>query len=172
MSVELLVLNESSVKRLCRQDKLQKLAEQVYKGEGYASEAEVSLLFCDDVRIQALNSQYRGVDAPTDVLAFPQEEHPGEEALVLGDIVISLETVAERSGGDRDAMRREVDLLLCHGLLHLLGYDHQTEAERREMAQRQAHYLARPLESAWIGASPHSGGAGDETGEGDVCHFG
>lgn len=172
MSVELLVRNESSVKRLCRQDKLQKLAEQVYKGEGYTGAVEVSLLFCDDERIQALNKQYRGVDAPTDVLAFPQEEHPGEDALVLGDIVISLETVAERSGRDRGAMRREVDLLLCHGLLHLLGYDHETEAEREQMAQRQAHYLDRPLESAWIGASPHSGAAGDATGEGDVCHFG
>ncbi len=170
MSVELLVRNESSIKRLCRKDKLQKLTEYVYNGERCAGEAEVSLLFCDDARMRELNSQYRGVDAPTDVLAFPQEECPGDDTRVLGDIVISLETVAERSGGDRGAMRREVNLLLCHAMLHLLGYDHQTLAERDWMTQRQAHYLDLPLESAWIGGSPHGDGAEDETGEGDVGH--
>jgi probable rRNA maturation factor len=99
--------------------------------------------------MQDINRQWRGKDAPTDVLSFEQDDLPGSPEHVLGDIVISLETVARRHPDDPDAMRGEVRLLFCHGLLHLLGYDHETARDRARMKDRQARYLGLPLEAAW-----------------------
>lgn len=92
--------------------------------------AELSVVVCDDAFIHALNRQWRGKDAPTDVLSFPMEEEG-----LLGDVVISLETAA------RDGT--PVRVLLVHGLLHLLGYDHETgEEDAREMRAREDELLA------------------------------
>jgi len=150
MPVRLAVSNESVHKRLYRRDALERLAARIYEGEGHAGEAELSLLFCDDEAIQALNRDFRGKDAPTDVLSFAQEDAwPGAPVRLLGDIVISLETVARQFGGDRAAMRREVYLLFCHGMLHILGYQHDSAPQQARMAARQAAYLQWPLEAAW-----------------------
>ena len=154
MSVELVVSNESSRKRLYRSDALARLANRIYEGEGHAGGAELSLLFCDDGTIEALNHEYRGKAAPTDVLSFPQEGNlesgaPGAPVRLLGDIVISLETVERQCRGERAAMRREVYLLFCHGMLHILGYQHDTAQQQARMAARQAAYLRWPLEAAW-----------------------
>jgi len=113
-------------------------------------DVELSVLFCDDPFIRGLNRQFREVDAATDVLSFGQESAPGVEERALGDVVISLDTVHRRSGGERDAMRAELRLLLCHGVLHLLGYDHATEKTRQAMANKQAAYLEIDPELAWI----------------------
>jgi probable rRNA maturation factor len=110
----------------------------------------LSVLFCDDAFIRQLNDQFRSVDAATDVLSFGQESAPDVTDRVLGDVVISLDTVHRRSGGDRDAMRAELRLLFCHGVLHLLGHDHATESARCAMAEKQAMYLDIPMEAAWI----------------------
>jgi probable rRNA maturation factor len=153
------VRNTSALRPGCRRDTLQKLAERLCAGEGCTDEVELSLLFCDDAFITALNGDFRNKRRPTDVLAFLQEDAPEGEVRVLGDIVISLETVhrycVESMPGTaegrplREAMRNEVCLLFCHGLLHLLGYDHATTAERRRMQERQAHYLGWDMEAAW-----------------------
>lgn len=144
------VINESDQKGLHRKDVLARLATRICDAElTDAGDIEVSVLFCDDERIRALNQAYRDKDAPTDVLSFAQGPAPVPGACVLGDIVISLETVAGRNGGDRAKMRDDVRLLFCHGMLHLLGYDHGTAAERREMNGKQAQYLGVPLEAAW-----------------------
>lgn len=111
---------------------------------------ELSVLFCDDAFIRGLNKRFRGMDAPTDVLSFGQDGNPGTGNRVLGDVAISLDTVHRRSLGNRDDMRAEIRLLFCHGVLHLLGYDHGTEAARRAMAEKQAEYLDVSLETAWI----------------------
>ncbi|MEA3365958.1 MAG: rRNA maturation RNase YbeY [Candidatus Hydrogenedentes bacterium] len=147
--VELAICNESTRKRLFRRDNLRRLAERICDAEGITGKLEISVLFCDDAGIKALNRQYRKLDRPTDVLSFCQTGVSQSAPKILGDIVISLETVERHCRGRRDAMRDEVRLLFCHGLLHLLGYTHGTEATRRMMAGKQAEYLEIPLRNAW-----------------------
>lgn len=97
--------------------------------------AELSVLLCDDATIHALNRDYRKKDKPTDVLAFAMRE--GDDGHLagdlLGDVIISLET-ATRQAKERGVVTRdEVMMLLAHGLLHLLGWDHQTDADDKRM---------------------------------------
>ncbi len=110
-----------------------------------AEACEVSVLLTDDADIRQLNRDYRGIDAPTDVLAFAMRE--GEEGHVnphlLGDLVISLETAA-RQATTNDALSQtggnletEAALLAVHGMLHLLGYDHQTPKDATVMFEKQ-----------------------------------
>jgi len=100
--------------------------------------AELSILLTDDASIRRLNREHRNVDAPTDVLAFPLMD-PDDEQLTtleggaLGDVVISLDTALMQAGSRGQLLMDEVRNLLAHGLLHLLGYDHQTDAEEAEM---------------------------------------
>jgi len=149
VTVELDMRNESTRSSMCPLDELSCLAERVCDGEGLEAEkAEVSLLLCDDGRIQEINRTYRNMDEPTDVLSFEQDG-PGGPVHALGDIVISLETIERRAHGDDGAMRADFRLVFCHGLLHLLGYDHDSEEDEREMSEKQAHYLNVPLDEAW-----------------------
>jgi probable rRNA maturation factor len=141
--------NESSYRWLYRTDVLKRLTGRVCAGEGVRGDVELSLLFCTDTFIQRLNRQYRGKNRPTDVLAFAQPAIHPEGLTVLGDIVISMDTVATHCGGDRRAMRDEIPLLFCHGLLHLLGCQHAKEADRKQMAKKQARYLNRSLDEVW-----------------------
>lgn len=149
MTVTVQVRNDSRFKRVYRSDVLRKCAERVCTGEGVRGDVEVSVLFCDDPFIRELNRDYRDIDKPTDVLSFEQEDVPGVRPRPLGDIVISLETVDAHCQSDRPLMRDEVNLLFCHGLLHLLGYDHQNAEQRRHMQQKQSHYLGTTPEDAW-----------------------
>lgn len=150
MIVHLAIQRSSTRKRLYRRDVLERLAARICAGEGVdAAEVEVSVLFCDDPEIQALNKAYRRKNKPTDVLSFEQEPGLVPGVRVLGDIVISLETVEDRGEGDPEAMRADVRLLFCHGMLHLLGYDHATAAERKRMTEKQAQYLGVDNQAAW-----------------------
>ena len=110
-----------------------------------AEACEVSVLLTDDADIRQLNRDYRGIDAPTDVLAFAMRE--GEDSdinpILLGDLVISLETAARQAAtkdglsGIRGSLETETALLAVHGVLHLLGYDHQTQEEATTMFDKQ-----------------------------------
>ena len=140
------VLNRSAVKRACRRDVLARLARRVLEGEGVREDVELSVLLCDDDQIRELN---RKKNAPTDVLSFTQPPVPASPVRVLGDIVISLETVARRTGGDPAMQRAEALLLFCHGLLHLLGFDHETQAKQAAMAKKQSDYLGCDITAAW-----------------------
>lgn len=157
--VRLIVRNESSLKGLYRSDDLNRLTQRVCDGEKFARDAELSLLLCDDAQMAGLNETYRKKKGPTDVLSFgydtPSKKTPKGAAHeppfnVLGDIAISLETVQSRCNGERAAMRREVRLLFCHGLLHLLGSLHDTESQRARMQTKQAEYLGIDEDAAWI----------------------
>jgi rRNA maturation RNase YbeY len=85
---------------------------------------EVSILFCGDRRMRRLNREYRSRDGSTDVLAFPGETAPGA---FLGDIVISTPYAARQARRRGESLASEIDRLLLHGLLHLMGYDHETD---------------------------------------------
>ena len=110
------------------------------------SGAELSVALVDDAEIHRLNRDYRGKDKPTDVLAFAMREgahadvHPG----MLGDVVISLDTAARQAAARGAPVADEVRVLLAHGVLHLLGYDHErSPAEARRMFGKQRALLAR-----------------------------
>lgn len=154
MRLELAVRNESERKRCYRSDNLRRIGEAVVGAEfrprrkGPAS-CELSVLLCDDAFIAGLNREYRNKSGATDVLSFGQDFSNHGHPEVLGDIVISLETVERYCGGDGVAMRNEVRLLFCHGLLHLLGYEHGTKEERETMNELQAQYLGVCKEAAW-----------------------
>ena len=154
MPATLRLRNISSTKRLVRRDALEHLANRICAGENIDTATEISLLLCDDEFISRLNRHYRGEEGPTDVLSFEQD---GPGNLTLGDVVISLETVLRRSDQDRVRARAEVDLLFCHGILHLLGYEHSTRAKRETMTAKQAQYLGRSEHSAWPSAPTRQG---------------
>ena len=100
------------------------------------------MLFTNDETIRRLNSAYRNVDAPTDVLAFPQEASSADPwEAVLGDVVISLES-AQRQARERQwPISRELELLLAHGILHLLGYDDETPEGLEEMMRKTQQFF-------------------------------
>lgn len=107
-------------------------------------EAELSVVICTDAFIQPLNRDYRGLDKPTDVLSFSQRE--GEEAdpddPMLGDVIISLDTAQRQAQERGHGLAVEVRVLLVHGILHLLGYDHEVDAEAEEMEALERDVLA------------------------------
>lgn len=105
---------------------------------------ELSLLVTDDEQMRSLNRQFTGIDAPTDVLAFPAGEiDPDSQALYLGDLILSLpRALAQARAGDH-AVESELQLLAVHGVLHLLGYDHATPAQKEAMWQVQAEILSQ-----------------------------
>jgi probable rRNA maturation factor len=110
--------------------------------EARSRAAEVSVLFCADRRMRTLNRRYRGKDRSTDVLAFPTE---GPRGGFLGDIVVSVPYAGREARRRREPRAREVDRLLLHGFLHLMGYDHETDEGQMERLERR---LRRRLEIA------------------------
>lgn len=154
MPATLRLRNISVTKRLVRRGGFEGLANRICAGENIDTATEISLLLCDDEFISRLNRQYRGEEGPTDVLSFGQEVSEGG---ILGDIVISVETALRRCDEDRALARKEVDLLFCHGLLHLLGYEHATPAERETMTRKQSQYLGVSEDAAWPSASTRQG---------------
>ncbi len=131
----------------------EKLAEdctrEALAEEDIEDDAEVSLTFTDNARIRELNKQFREIDRETDVLSFPMgdedgfEVNPETDALLLGDIVISLEKAKAQSEEYGHSMKREVAFLIAHSLFHLLGYDHMTPDEEKEMFTKQENVLQR-----------------------------
>ncbi|MBI4241166.1 MAG: rRNA maturation RNase YbeY [Candidatus Rokubacteria bacterium] len=120
--------------RVCR------LAESALRALGRTG-AEVHLTFVNDARIARLNGQYRGVRRATDVLAFPLEA-PGFGRL-LGEIVVSAETARRHARRLRVPVGLELELLVVHGLLHLVGYDDRDSLEARLMHERERAILKR-----------------------------
>ena len=97
--------------------------------------AEVSILLTDDDEIQILNREYRSIDRPTDVLSFSLLEGEGARFAgdALGDLVVSITTAARQAREAKRPLIDELTMLLAHGLLHLLGWDHRTTTEDRRM---------------------------------------
>ena len=116
--------------------------------EGYGADTEISVTFTDNEGIRAVNSQFRGIDAPTDVLSFPLTDYESvsfpvadEPQSSLGDIVISLERADEQATEFGHSFEREIAFLTVHSMLHLLGYDHVDSEEDAEMRRRQREIL-------------------------------
>jgi probable rRNA maturation factor len=108
-------------------------------------ESELSVVLTNDVHIKELNTQHRKKAKATDVLAFPMDETgvgPSGAIGLLGDVVISLETAARQATDHRHGLIDEVTHLLAHGILHLVGHDHRTDAEERRMNTAAALLVA------------------------------
>jgi probable rRNA maturation factor len=117
-------------------------------------DAELSILVVTDGRIRGLNRRWRGKDRATDVLSFPISEPPGSGSL-LGDVVLSLDTATRRARAEKRSTAAELDRYLVHGILHLLGYDHELPEDARAMAAKEAE-LARA--EGLVGAALRKGG--------------
>ncbi|GGB29084.1 rRNA maturation RNase YbeY [Virgibacillus dakarensis] len=130
-------------------DMLHRLLDFAAEKEGITNEAEVSVNFVDNKKIQELNRNYRQQNRPTDVISFALQETVdgelqviGEDIpLVLGDIVISVDRAKEQAADYNHSLEREIGFLSVHGFLHLLGYDHVEKEEEEEMFQRQEDIL-------------------------------
>lgn len=122
-------------------------------------EAMVYVLLTDNDTIHAINKEHRGIDQPTDVLSFPMHEypvpadfsdievtdpdafHPDSGELILGDIILSMDKVTEQSDRFGHSVTRELAFLVAHSMLHLMGYDHMEEEERKIMEAKQEEIL-------------------------------
>ena len=122
-------------------------AEQALLALGL-SNVELSILLCDDAFIHPLNRDYRGKDKPTDVLSFAMREEGDPQDPVLGDVIISIERAKEQSEERGHSIGVELALLLVHGILHLLGYDHEEDDEAEEMEAKEKEILSK-LDVEW-----------------------
>lgn len=122
-------------------------------------ETQVYVLLTDDEEIHQINREHRQIDRPTDVLSFPMAEypvpgdfedieerepdafHPESGELILGDILISMDRVQAQAQEYGHSVQRELAFLVAHSMLHLMGYDHMDEEERRQMEQKQEEIL-------------------------------
>lgn len=119
-----------------------------------ADSAEISILLTDDAQVRQLNGRYRGADRPTNVLAFPgtnnvdlpvdieAEPGPDQPAHMLGDIVLAFETVAAEANDQGKKFGDHLTHLIVHGLLHLLGFDHQQDEDAEQMEALEVEILA------------------------------
>lgn len=128
---------------------VEKVLQFVAQKEDVSDEAELSVSFVTNEEIQEINRTYRNKDAVTDVISFAMQEQGegevaivGDETLLLGDIIISVDRAQEQAADYGHSFDRELAFLATHGLLHLLGYDHMTEQQEKEMFTKQDAYLS------------------------------
>lgn len=139
---------------------INEVCQQSLEAEEMNSPYQISLLFVDNDEIREINRDTRGIDKATDVLSFPMLDYPKDkvfkdvyksvkfneiyldgEELVLGDMVLSLERAREQSIEYNHSFNREVCYLVVHSILHLLGYDHMENEEKKKMRQREEEIL-------------------------------
>ncbi|MBE6688069.1 MAG: rRNA maturation RNase YbeY [Ruminococcaceae bacterium] len=125
---------------------IRKAVRTTLRSEKFPDDAEVSVTLTDNEEIHVMNREYRGVDRPTDVLSFPMAEDDDnigdfdmdKGAVLLGDIVISVEKIEEQAKEYMHSFERELAYLTIHSTLHLLGYDHvDNEQDEKEMTEKQ-----------------------------------
>ena len=154
--MKLIVYNRQKTREISKN--IQKLIERAIKlcveKEGFPFPCEASVTLVDSEDIQDLNREHRGIDKPTDVLSFPSIEYingepqiqpgdtdPDSGQVFLGDIIISVERAFEQSQDYGHSVERELSFLAVHGILHLLGYDHETEDDEKLMFSLQEEVL-------------------------------
>ena len=150
MDVNINVENEQSVVEIT--DEINKIIHNVViktlECEEFGKDSMVSVTIVDNDEIHRLNNEFRGIDRPTDVLSFPVLEFENskmiencgdyyEGKLILGDVILSAEKAKEQSFEYGHSIEREIGFLVCHSILHLLGYDHETEGERAVMRKKE-----------------------------------
>lgn len=131
---------------------LQKLVERCLALHEFDSEVELSLLITNDETVRELNSRYRGIDDTTDVLSFALTEEgadsssfvtPPDDVIHLGEVIISYPQAERQAQSAGHTVEQEMALLVVHGVLHLLGYDHADPDEEREMRGLEQEILSQ-----------------------------
>ena len=154
MKEQIGIYAEDEFRALVDEGWIKNIVRQVLKAEGVAFPYEVSLVFTDSETVKQLNRDYRGVDEPTDVLAFsmlPQKGVDSSFALPpdgvthLGEAIISYPQALAQAKEQGHSLRRELALLVIHGMLHLLGYDHEESEEEKKMREREKELLEKCL---------------------------
>jgi probable rRNA maturation factor len=154
MLEEIGVFVEEELRGLVDEERVRRIAQTVLKAEGVAHPYEVSLVFTDSEKVKQLNRDYRGVNEPTDVLAFymlPQKGAdfpfalPPDGVTRLGEVIISYPQAAEQAKEQGHSLQRELALLVIHGILHLLDYDHEEPEEESKMRARERELLEKYL---------------------------
>jgi probable rRNA maturation factor len=121
---------------------LERAVKSTLQNQSESLDSELTLVLTDDAQIQELNREYLGNDKPTDVLSFPASEtDPETGSRYIGDIIISVPYAAKSAENAGHAMEAEVQLLVVHGVLHLLGYDHAEADEKARMWKAQSEIL-------------------------------
>lgn len=142
--------------------KLESVIKFALKEEEVSIDCEISMLFVDNEEIRSINNETRGIDRATDVLSFPMLDYENKkvfkeiykdnnfdatfmdgEELVLGDIVLSLERTLEQSKEYNHSFEREACYLVVHSVLHLLGYDHMEDEDKKIMRKREEEILGK-----------------------------
>jgi probable rRNA maturation factor len=126
------------------QDLLERAARTALEHETQSLDSDLSIILTDDARLHELNLNYLGIDAPTDVLSFPASEtDPETGARYIGDILISIPRAQAQADAAGHPLEAEVQLLVVHGVLHLIGHDHAEAEEKTRMWKAQAEILER-----------------------------
>ena len=123
---------------------LERAAQAALEHQSQALDTELSIVLTDDARLHQLNREYLGIDSPTDVLSFPASEtDPDTGARYIGDILISVPRAQAQADAAGHTLESEVQLLVVHGVLHLLGHEHAEAEEKARMWKAQAEILAQ-----------------------------
>jgi len=146
---------EEEFRGVVNEDWARRIAQTVLEAEGVAPPYEVGLVFTDSETVKQLNRDYRGVDEPTDVLAFYLLLQKGEAddsfalppdgVTRLGEVIISYPQAVKQAKEQGHATEKELALLIIHGILHLLGYDHEDTEEEAKMRTREKELLEKCL---------------------------
>ena len=126
------------------EDLLKRAVSAALAHQSASVDSELTIVLTDDARLHELNRDYLGIDAPTDVLSFPASEtDPETGARYIGDILISIPCARAQADAAGHPLESEVQLLVVHGVLHLLGHDHAQAEEKARMWKAQAEILER-----------------------------
>lgn len=125
-------------------NRLKKLAKLILEGEGALAKTSVNIILTDNSYIKRLNQKFRGIHSPTDVLAFPASGFtPPKSPPFIGEVYISLERAQIQAQDYGVSFQEEVERLLAHGILHLLGYSHEKQKTQEEMDKKTEYYLQK-----------------------------
>lgn len=143
-----IIVDGENLPKQAMMNKIEEAAKACLEMEGVDENlAEISLTFVDMEEIQQLNREYRDTDSVTDVLSFPQfeskDEFPETGEIILGDVVICTEKAMLQAEEFGHSPEREIIYLFTHSLLHLMGYDHMEEDEKRIMRQKEEAVMNR-----------------------------
>ena len=145
---------DKNFQKYLRKEWLHRVVEHSFAAQDIGSEVELGLLITDDETVRKLNQKYRGVDEPTDVLSFAfVERKPGSSPFItppdgllhLGEVVISYPQAVRQAEENNHKVEEEIALLVIHGILHLLGYEHDEPAREREMSALEERILSQLL---------------------------
>ena len=145
-----LIINNTTKKDLNLEKDLEKVIREVLKLENIDEEkCEISLSFVDEEKIRQLNRDFRSIDRVTDVLSFPIEDFFNEDRkillekpyLMLGDVVICLDVARRQAKELGHSFEREIMYLTCHSILHLLGYDHMEDNDKKIMRAKEKEVM-------------------------------